>query len=41
MKEIKDFIDDYEKVTINRGLLVQECERVYKDNYVGRWMGGE
>lgn len=36
-KEIRLFLDAYNKMTINRGLFIQECEQNYRTHQKGRW----
>lgn len=36
-KKIKEFINDYEKMSINHGLMIQECENNYRTYQKGRW----
>jgi N,N'-diacetyllegionaminate synthase len=37
LKEIRNFVDSYEKMTIDRGLSIQECEGYYRKYHKGRW----
>ena len=37
MKAISDFRDIYEKMTIDNGLGIQECEQWFRENHKGRW----
>jgi len=37
MKEISDFRDAYEKMSIDNGLGIQECEKWFRNNHKGRW----
>jgi len=39
MREIKDFRDAYEKMTVDNGLLIQECEKGFRKCNTGRWNG--